>query len=136
MLSDTAVAVHPADPRYTHLGGKFVRHPFVYRMLPIIADAHVNRELGTGAVKITPSYDANDYTIGVRHNLPFINILNDDGIMNENTGKFQGQKRYDVRYAIIEELTSLNLLDKKEDNAMSIRRCEKSKKIIKPLLKP
>jgi len=92
MLGDTAVAVHPDDPRYKHLHGKFVRHPFLpNRRIPIITDSIiVDMEFGTGAVKITPAHDPNDYEVGLRHNLEFINILNDDGTFNENAGpKFQ-----------------------------------------------
>lgn len=91
MLGDTAVAVHPADPRYRHLHGKFVRHPFIpERRIPIITDEIiVDMEFGTGAVKITPAHDPNDYEVGLRHNLEFINILNDDGTFNENAGKFK-----------------------------------------------
>ena len=136
MLGDTAVAVHPDDPRYKNLVGKSVRHPLLDRVFPIIADAYVERDFGTGAVKITPAHDANDFAIGVRHSLPFINILNDGGTMNQNAGKFQGQKRYDVRYAVVEELTNLNLFVRKESNPMTIRRCDKSKDIVEPLLKP
>ena len=90
MLGDTAIAVHPADPRYTHLHGKFAKHPFLDRRIPIITDdIIVDMEFGTGAVKITPAHDPNDYEVGVRHDLPFINILNDDGTFNENAGEFK-----------------------------------------------
>lgn len=136
MLGDTAVAVHPDDPRYKHLIGRMIRHPLLDRLFPIVADSYVDPEFGTGAVKITPAHDANDYAVGTRHNLPFINILNDNGTMNENTGRFAGQKRYDVRYKIVEELTAMGLFVKKESNPMTIRRCAKSKDIIEPLLKP
>lgn len=136
MLGDTAVAVHPEDPRYKHLIGRMIRHPLLDRKIPIIADTYVDREFGTGAVKITPAHDANDYAIGERHKLPSINILNDDGTMNANTGRFAGRKRYDARYSITEELTTMGLFVKKESNPMTIRRCNKSKDIIEPLLKP
>ncbi|KAI1505320.1 valyl-tRNA synthetase [Biscogniauxia marginata] len=136
MLGDTAVAVYPDDERFKHLVGKFVRHPFLERRLPIIADTYVEKDFGTGAVKITPAHDQNDFAMGARHNLPSINILNDNGTMNENAGKYQGQKRYDVRYALCEELTKLGLFVKKENNPMVIRLCAKSKDVIEPLLKP
>ena len=87
MLGDSAIAVHPEDPRYKHLHGKFAKHPFLDRRIPIVCDdIVVDMEFGTGAVKITPAHDPNDYEVGVRHNLPFINILNDDGTFNENAG--------------------------------------------------
>jgi valyl-tRNA synthetase len=136
MLGDTAIAVNPNDERYKHLVGKFARHPFLDRLLPIVADSYVEPEFGTGAVKITPAHDANDYAIGTRHKLEFINILNDDGTLNENAGKFKGQKRYDARYNITDELTKLGLFVKKESNPMQIKRCNKSKDVIEPLLKP
>ena len=88
MLGDTAIAVHPNDHRYKHLHGKFAKHPFLDRRIPIITDdIIVDMEFGTGAVKITPAHDPNDYEVGLRHNLPFINILNDDGTLNENAGE-------------------------------------------------
>ncbi|KAF2707656.1 hypothetical protein K504DRAFT_458142 [Pleomassaria siparia CBS 279.74] len=136
MLGDTAIAVHPNDERYKHLVGKNAKHPFVDRLMPIVADSYVDPEFGTGAVKITPAHDPNDYAIGKRHNLEFINILTDDGLMNHNTGKFEGQKRFDVRYSVTEELTKLGLFVKKEDNAMKVPLCEKSKDVIEPLMKP
>jgi len=83
MLGDTAIAVNPTDERYKSLVGKFVVHPFVDRKIPIIADSYVDKDFGSGAVKITPAHDPNDYAIGVRHSLPFINILTDEGAINE-----------------------------------------------------
>ena len=99
MLGDTAIAVHPQDPRYKHLHGKFAKHPFVNRRLPIVTDdIAVDMAFGTGAVKITPAHDPNDYDVGQRHNLEFINILNDDGTFNENAGEmFKGMKRFHAR---------------------------------------
>lgn len=136
MLGDTAVAVHPDDPRYKDLVGKLIQHPFLDRLIPIIADPAANPDFGSGAVKITPAHDANDFAVGTRHKLPFINILNDNGTMNHNAGRFQGLKRYDVRYLLQEELTKLGLFVKKEPNPMSIRLCKKSKDIIEPVMKP
>ncbi|KAI9698483.1 MAG: Valine--tRNA ligase, mitochondrial [Candelina mexicana] len=136
MLGDTGIAVSPKDERYKHLVGKNARHPFVNRLLPIFTDDHVDPEFGTGAVKITPAHDANDFAIGSRHNLNFINILNDDGTMNGNTGKFEGTKRFDARYSVVEELKAKGLYVKKEDNPMKVPLCAKSKDVIEPIMKP
>lgn len=136
MLGDSAVAVHPDDPRYTHLVGRHIRHPFLDRSIPIIADKVADPNFGSGAGKITPAHDADDFAVGARHKLPFINILNDNGTMNHNAGRFQGMKRYDVRYALEEELKKLGLFIKIEPNTMSIRLCIKSKDIVEPLMKP
>jgi valyl-tRNA synthetase len=105
MLGDTAVAVHPEDPRYKHLHGKFLIHPFNGRRIPIITDAElVDMEFGTGAVKITPAHDPNDYECGKRHNLEFITILTEDGAMNDKAAPFTGIMRYDARIAVEEAL--------------------------------
>lgn len=88
MLGDTAVAVHPDDERYKHLHGKFVVHPFCNRKIPIVTDEFVEREFGTGAVKITPAHDPNDFEVGKRHNLPFITIFDDNGVIIGDYGKF------------------------------------------------
>lgn len=88
MLGDTAVAVHPEDDRYKHLHGKYVTHPFCKRQIPIVCDEFVERDFGTGAVKITPAHDPNDYEVGVRHKLPFINIFDDEGNIVSGYGKF------------------------------------------------
>ena len=136
ILGDTGIAVHPNDSRYKSFVGKYAKHPFVDRLLPIIADEYVDPEFGTGAVKITPAHDPNDYALGQRHNLKFINILNDDGTFNHNAGKFAGQKRFDVRFSIVEELKSLGLFVKKEENPMKVPLCKKTKDVIEPLMKP
>ncbi|KAK4629503.1 Valine--tRNA ligase, mitochondrial [Fulvia fulva] len=136
MLGDSGVAVHPSDERYKHLIGKKVQHPFVDRQLPIFGDDTVEKDFGTGAVKITPAHDFNDFKRGKQHNLEFINILNDDGTMNENAGPFEGQKRFDVRYTVIEELTKKGLYVGKANNKMQIPLCSKSKDVIEPILKP
>lgn len=137
MLGDTGIAVNPKDPRYTHLVGKTAIHPFVEgRKLPIIADEYVDMEFGTGAVKLTPAHDPNDFTLGQQHGLEFINILTDDGFMNENAGPYKGQKRFDVRYTIQEDLKKKGLYVDKKDNAMKVPLCDKSKDIIEPLMKP
>ncbi|KAH8675652.1 tRNA synthetases class I-domain-containing protein [Xylariales sp. PMI_506] len=137
MLGDTGIAVHPEDPRYKHLVGKNAVHPFIEgRLMPIVADDYVDKEFGTGAVKITPAHDPNDFALGQRHNLKFINILTDNGLMNENAGAYKGQKRFDVRYSIQEDLKKAGLYVDKKDNPMTIPLCERSGDVIEPLLKP
>ncbi|CCC67713.1 hypothetical protein NCAS_0A11550 [Naumovozyma castellii] len=138
LFGDTAIAVHPDDPRYTHLHGKFVQHPFLPRKLPIVLDKEaVDMEFGTGAVKITPAHDQNDYQTGKRHNLEFINILTDNGLLNENCGpEWEGMRRFDARKAVIEKLKEMGLYIGQEDNEMTIPTCSRSGDIIEPLLKP
>ena len=137
MLGDTGVAVHPEDERYKHLVGKNAVHPFIPgRLMPIVADDYVEKDFGTGAVKITPAHDPNDFALGTRHKLEFINILTDNGLMNDNAGPYAGQKRFDVRYTIQDDLKQLGLYVDKKDNAMTVPMCEKSKDIIEPLMKP
>lgn len=137
MLGDTGIAVHPSDERYRHLVGKNARHPFIEgRLLPIVADEYVEKEFGTGAVKITPAHDANDFALGQRHNLEFINILTDNGLMNANAGPYRDQKRFDVRYTIEQDLKKAGLFVDKKDNPMTVPLCEKSKDVIEPLMKP
>lgn len=137
MLGDTGIAVHPKDDRYKHLVGKNAIHPFIEgRKLPIIADEYVDMEFGTGAVKLTPAHDPNDFNLGQKHGLEFINILTDDGLMNENTGPYKGQKRFDVRYSIQDALKQKDLYVDKKDNPMKVPMCERSKDVIEPLMKP
>ncbi|KAK8168585.1 valyl-tRNA synthetase-like protein [Phyllosticta citrichinensis] len=136
MLGDSGIAVHPEDKRYKHLVGKKAKHPFVDRLLPIVADTYVDPEFGTGAVKITPAHDPNDFSLGQRHNLEFINVLTDDGLLNNNGGMFEGQKRFDVRYTVVDELTKLGLYVKKENNPMRIPLCQRTKDVIEPIVKP
>lgn len=137
LLGDSGVAVNPKDDRYRHLVGKNVRHPFITdRLLPIVADDHVDREFGTGVVKITPAHDQHDFNIGKRHNLKFINVFNDDGTLNSNTGSFEGQKRYEARYTVVAELKAKGLFVKEEDNAMVLKLSDRSKDVIEPLMKP
>ncbi|KAJ2495968.1 valine--tRNA ligase, partial [Coemansia sp. RSA 2052] len=137
MLGDTAIAVHPDDERYKHLHGKFVRHPFVDRRIPIITDAiAVDMEFGTGAVKMTPAHDYNDYSVGKRHNLEFINLLNDDGTYNENAGPYSGMLRFHVRKQIIEDLKAKGLYVDTTSNPMPVPMCPKSGDVIEPLMKP
>ncbi|KAK6034060.1 Anticodon-binding domain protein [Cooperia oncophora] len=115
--------------------GKTCVHPFVDRELPIVPDTFVDREFGTGAVKITPAHDHNDYEVGIRHKLPFITCINDDGIISAGCGKFSGMRRFDARKAVTEALKELNLYRGSEDNAMVVPVCSRSKDIIEPLLK-
>ncbi|KAI9468965.1 MAG: valyl-tRNA synthetase [Benjaminiella poitrasii] len=137
MLGDTAVAVHPDDKRYTHLHGKYVVHPFLDRRIPIVTDSiAVDMEFGTGAVKITPAHDFNDYEVGKRHNLEFINLLNDDGTYNENAGPYKGMKRFHIRNKIVEDLKAKGLFVGIKENPMTVPICVKSGDIIEPLMKP
>ncbi|KAK9477063.1 tRNA synthetases class I-domain-containing protein [Lipomyces japonicus] len=137
LFGDTAVAVHPEDARYKHLHGKHVVHPFLKTRIPIITDAEaVDMEFGTGAVKITPAHDPNDYATGKRHDLEFINILNDNGTLNENCGEWQGLKRFDARKIVIEKLQEWGLFVESKDNEMTIPLCVKSSDVIEPIMKP
>jgi valyl-tRNA synthetase len=137
MLGDSGIAVHPDDDRYRHLVGKMARHPFIAdRLLCIVADSYVDQSLGTGAVKLTPAHDSNDYKLGQTHGLAFINILNDNGTLNENCGPFQDLKRFDARYRVVDELKRRGLFVQQESHPMTIPLCEKSKDIIEPLIEP
>ena len=137
MLGDTAVAVHPDDDRYKNLIGEELVHPFFpERKMKIIADPIlVDKDFGTGAVKITPAHDPNDFACGERHKLELINIFNDDGTLNENGGEFKGMLRYDCRNRILERLDELKLLRGKQPNKMVIQKCSKSGDIIEPMVK-
>jgi valyl-tRNA synthetase len=106
MLGDVAVAVHPEDERYRNLTGKTVVLPLMNREIPVIADEYVDKEFGTGAVKITPAHDPNDFEMGLRHKLEQINIMNSDATINENGGKYQGMDRYEARKQIVKDLKS------------------------------
>ncbi|KZZ91896.1 valyl-tRNA synthetase [Ascosphaera apis ARSEF 7405] len=136
MLGDTGIAVHPSDERYKKFIGKFAKHPFVDRLLPIFGSEDVDPEFGTGAVKITPAHDFNDFNRGKANNLEFISIMKDDGTFNDNAGPFKGMKRFDARYAVIEALKEKGLYVKWENNPMKIPICSKSKDVIEPILKP
>ncbi|XP_051129564.1 valine--tRNA ligase, mitochondrial 1 [Andrographis paniculata] len=138
MLGDTAVAVHPEDPRYSHLHGKFVVHPFNGRKLPIVCDAVlVDMNFGTGAVKITPAHDPNDFEVGRRHNLDFINVFTDDGKINSNGGSdFEGMPRFKARVTIIEALKEKGLYRGDKNNEMRLGVCSRSNDVIEPLIKP
>jgi valyl-tRNA synthetase len=123
MLGDTAIAVHPSDKRYTHLHGKFVIHPFQNRKIPIVPDEYPDPEFGTGAVKITPAHDQNDFGVGKRNNLEFINIFTDDGQINENGAPFVGLQRFDARVAVLAALKEKGLYIGTEDNKMVLPIC-------------
>ena len=135
MLGDTAVAIHPDDERYSHLHGRKVLLPIVNRVIPIVEDAYVDREFGTGVVKITPAHDPNDFEVGKRHDLPVINILNDDATINKNGGKFEGMDRYEARKAIVEELDQMGLLVKIEDHVHNVGTHDRCKTTIEPMVK-
>ncbi len=134
MLGDTAVAVNPKDSRYTGLVGEQVILPFVNREIPIIADDHVGIKEGTGALKVTPAHDFNDFEIGLRHGLAQVNILNPDGTLNENAGPFQGMDRLKARPKVVEQLEEMGLLRKIEDHKHEVAHCYRSKDIIEPYL--
>ncbi|MCR5823151.1 MAG: valine--tRNA ligase [Lachnospiraceae bacterium] len=135
MLGDTAVAVNPDDDRYKDIVGKFVWLPFVDRKIPIIADPYVEMDFGTGVVKITPAHDPNDFEVGKRHNLPEINILNDDATINENGGKFKGMDRYAARERIVKELDEMGLLVRIEDYSHNVGTHDRCKTTVEPLIK-
>ena len=135
MLGDTAVAIHPDDERYQHLIGKSVMLPLMNRVIPIVTDTYVDMEFGTGVVKITPAHDPNDFEVGKRHNLPIINVMNDDATINKNGGKFEGMARYDARKAIVEELDAMGLLVKIEDHAHNVGTHDRCKTTIEPMVK-
>ncbi|MEW6095863.1 MAG: valine--tRNA ligase [bacterium] len=134
MLGDTAVAVNPDDKRYKHLIGKEVILPILGRRLKVIGDNFVEIEFGTGAVKVTPAHDPNDFEIGKRHNLQQINILNPDATMNENAGPYQGLDRYECRKKLIEDLKTQGLLIKREDYSYAVGHCYRCDTIVEPYL--
>jgi valyl-tRNA synthetase len=134
MLGDTAVAVNPHDDRYKHLIGKTVMLPLMNREIPIVGDEYVDKEFGTGCVKVTPAHDYNDFEIGQRHNLPSINILNKDGSINENGGEFQGQDRFVARKNVVAQLQILGLVEKIEDYVHSVPYSERGKVPVEPFL--
>lgn len=135
MLGDTAIAVSPKDKRYKDKIGKHAIHPFITaHKIPIIADEYVKMEFGTGAVKITPAHDPNDYEMGLRHNLETINILNKDGTLNAFTQEFQGMDRFEARKKVVERLKQENLFVKEEDHTHQVGHSQRSGAVIEPLL--
>ena len=135
MLGDTAVAVNPEDDRYKDIIGKKLMLPFINRELPIVGDSYVDMEFGTGVVKITPAHDPNDFEVGKRHNLPEVNIFNDDATINENGGKFCGMDRYEARKAIVKELEEMGLLVSIEDHSHNVGTHDRCKTTIEPMVK-
>lgn len=136
LLGDTAVAVHPDDERYKKIVGKTVLVPIVNREIPVIADAYVDKEFGTGVVKITPAHDPNDFEVGKRHNLPEINVMNDDATINEFGGKYAGLDRYEARKQMVEELKELGLLVKIEEHVHNVGTHDRCKTTVEPMVKP
>jgi valyl-tRNA synthetase len=135
MLGDTAVAVHPDDERYQSLIGKTIRLPLTEREIPVIADDYVDREFGTGCVKITPAHDFNDYEMGKRHNLPIINILTVDASINDEVASnYTGMDRFEARKRIVEDLEKLGLMEKVEDHKLMVPRGDRSGAVVEPYL--
>ncbi|HEY8177461.1 MAG TPA: valine--tRNA ligase [Candidatus Limnocylindria bacterium] len=134
IFGDTAVAVHPDDDRCRALVGREAILPFLGRRLPIIVDEHVEREFGTGAVKITPAHDFDDYEVGRRHDLPLINVLDEDGRLNDEAGEFAGMDRFEARPVIIERLTSMGDLEGEQPHQMVIGRCDRCGTAVEPRL--
>ncbi|MGI6237703.1 MAG: valine--tRNA ligase [Candidatus Excrementavichristensenella sp.] len=134
MLGDTGVAVNPEDPRYTGLVGKTVTLPIMDREIPIVGDAYVDPAFGTGAVKMTPAHDPNDFEVGRRHGLPVLRVLTDDGYMNENAGRFQGMTRSECRKKVVEELEELGLLVKIEPLQHNVGTCYRCHDTVEPMV--
>ena len=135
LLGDSALAVNPDDERYKDIVGKTVILPLVGREIPVIADAYVDKEFGTGVVKITPAHDPNDFEVGKRHNLPEINILNDDATINENGGKYAGMDRYEARKVMVEELKEQGLLVKVVDHVHNVGTHDRCGTTVEPMIK-
>ena len=134
MLGDVAVAIHPADPRYRHLHGKKLRLPLVGREIPVILDEWVSLDFGTGAVKVTPAHDPNDFALGERHHLPSINVMDDQGKINAQGGKYAGLDRYAARKAVLHDLKELDLLGDIKDHTNSVGHCDRCKTVVEPRL--
>jgi valyl-tRNA synthetase len=132
MLGDTAVAVHPEDERYQNLADIGIRLPLAERIIPVIFDSHVDREFGTGALKVTPSHDRDDYEIGLRHDLPRLKVMDDKGIMNSNAGDYQGLDRFDCRKKVVADLEKLDLIEKIEDYDHAVGHCYRCKTVSEP----
>jgi valyl-tRNA synthetase len=135
MLGDTAVMVHPEDERYTHLIGKMVKLPLTDREIPVIADDYVDREFGTGVVKVTPAHDFNDYQVGLRHNLPMINLFTPVAAINDNAPeKYRGLDRYEARKVILAELEDLGILVETKPHKLQVPRGDRTQQVIEPYL--
>ena len=136
LLGDTAIAVHPDDERYKDIVGKMCKLPLTDREIPIVADYYVDKEFGTGAVKITPAHDPNDFEVGKRHNLPEINILNDDATIVEGYGRYSGMDRYEARKAIVEDLEKEGYLVSIEEHVHNVGTHDRCKTTVEPMIKP
>ncbi len=136
LLGDTAVAVNPDDERYTDIVGKMLELPLTDRQIPVIADPYVDKEFGTGCVKITPAHDPNDFEVGKRHNLEEINILNDDATINELGGKYAGMDRYEARKQMVADLDALGLLVKVVPHSHNVGTHDRCKTTVEPMIKP
>ena len=136
LLGDTAVAVNPEDDRYKDLVGKMLKLPLTDREIPVIADTYVDKEFGTGCVKITPAHDPNDFEVGKRHNLEEINILNDDATINANGGIYEGMDRYEARKAIVAKLDEMGLLVKVVEHVHNVGTHDRCKTTVEPMIKP
>ncbi len=134
ILGDTAVAVHPEDERYNKFVGKMAIVPILGREVPVIADDYVDREFGTGALKITPGHDPNDYEIGIRHNLAFINVLNKDATINENGGPYEGSDRFACRKKLWADMTDADLVIKEEPYLLKVPRTQRGGEIVEPMI--
>ena len=132
MLGDTAVAVNPNDERYKNLVGKTLTLPIVNKEIPIVADDYVEMDFGTGVVKITPAHDPNDFEVGLRHNLPIINVMNEDATMNDNAGEYKGLDRYEARKLIVKKLEDLGLLVKTEPHVHNVGECYRCSTTVEP----
>ena len=134
MLGDTAVAVNPSDKRYASFVGKMLSLPLTDRKIPVVADDYVDPEFGTGAVKITPAHDPNDFEVGLRKNLPMIRVMNDDGTMNEEAGRFAGLDRYEARKQIVSEMEQLGLLVKIQPHTHNVGHCQRCHSVVEPIV--
>ncbi|MGI5838138.1 MAG: valine--tRNA ligase [bacterium] len=134
ILGDTGIAVHPEDERYRHLIGRNALLPLLNRELPIIADDYVDPEFGTGAVKVTPAHDPNDFAMGERHNLPSVVVIDEKGGMNENAGKYAGMDRYECRQAILADLKTMGFLVKVEEHTHAVGHCSRCDTVVEPML--
>ena len=132
MMGDTAVAVHPDDERYKHLVGKTIMLPLMNREIPIVADEYVEMDFGTGVVKITPAHDPNDFEVGLRHNLPIINVMTDEAVINENGGKYCGLDRYEARKAVVSDMDKEGFLVKVEPMKHNVGSCYRCNSVVEP----
>ena len=133
-FGDTAIMVHPDDERYTHLIGKSITLPLINREIKIIADSHVDKDFGTGVVKVTPAHDTNDYEVGKRHDLEFITVFDEKGILNHHAGEFEGLERLAAREIIVKRLNEAGFIEKIEDHVHQVGHCYRCKNIVEPYI--